>query len=170
MTVMYAYALYKNGFAKEGFEVLQSIYRMSMDTSKSKIYPGIPEYFDSEGRGMYPYLTGSASWLVLTQLTQVFGVRGRGGDLLLSPKLVKEEFNAKGVAAVSCQFAGTRLHIQYMNPSKLDYGRYAVQEVCLGTKPLPFEQVAFNIVRIKRELIARIPTDSTISVRLGKAH
>ena len=75
MTVMYAYALYKNGFVREGFEVLRSIYDMCMDTDKSKIYPGIPEYFDSLGQGMYHYLTGSASWLVLTELTQ--GRRGK---------------------------------------------------------------------------------------------
>jgi len=49
---------------------------MASDAQRSKIYPGIPEYFDSEGRGMYHYLTGSASWMVLTLLNYVFGVRG----------------------------------------------------------------------------------------------
>jgi len=77
MIVMYAYALYKRGFAREGYDVLRSIYNMCADTGKSKIYPGIPEYFDSQGRGFYHYLTGAASWLILTQLTQVFGVRGQ---------------------------------------------------------------------------------------------
>ena len=108
MNVMYAAALYQRGFAQAGHQVLQSIYRMSSDGHRSKIYPGIPEYFDSQGRGMYHYLTGSASWLVLTQLAHVFGVRGSRGHLMLAPQLVKEEFNEKGIAAVSCQIAVKR--------------------------------------------------------------
>lgn len=59
MNVMYAYALYKRGFVHQGYEVLHSIYRMASDPVRAKIYPGIPEYFDSEGRGMYHYM-GSA--------------------------------------------------------------------------------------------------------------
>ena len=35
---------------------------------------------DARGRGAYAYLTGSASWLLLTLLTESFGVKGRLGD------------------------------------------------------------------------------------------
>jgi cellobiose phosphorylase len=69
MAIMYAYALLKRGYRKEGKEVLQSIYRMSVNTPVSKIYPCLPEYFNAEGRGMYSYLTGSASWFLLTMRT-----------------------------------------------------------------------------------------------------
>ena len=31
---------------------------------------------------MYPYLTGAASWYMLTMVTEVFGVSGEYGDLL----------------------------------------------------------------------------------------
>jgi len=65
MAVMFAYALLKRGYAKEGEEVLDSVYRMSINTPVSKIYPCLPEYFNAEGRGMYSYLTGSASWFML---------------------------------------------------------------------------------------------------------
>ncbi|MNI44225.1 hypothetical protein D3C73_985910 [compost metagenome] len=61
MTVMYANALYKRGFVQEGFEVLDSIYRLSVDFDKSRMYPGVPEYINEKGRGLYTYLTGSAS-------------------------------------------------------------------------------------------------------------
>ena len=71
MSVMYANALYKRGFVREGYEVLQSIYDLSNDFERSRMYPGIPEYINEKGRGMYPYLTGSASWLLLTMLTEV---------------------------------------------------------------------------------------------------
>jgi hypothetical protein len=68
MVVMYAYALYLRGFKKEGWKALSFLYRLSMDIGRSKIYPCLPEYFDLEGRGMYSYLTGSASWFILTVL------------------------------------------------------------------------------------------------------
>lgn len=156
MIVMYAYAMYARGFAREGYNVLQSIYKMASDGERSCIYPGIPEYFDSNGRGMYHYLTGSASWLVLTQLTQVFGVRGQGGDLVLSPKLVKEEFDAKGRAGVRCQFASKPITVEYQNIKKVDAGDYRISAVMLNGKPLDMQE-ADGSVRIARTLIANAP-------------
>ncbi|MFY9402375.1 MAG: cellobiose phosphorylase [Candidatus Omnitrophota bacterium] len=66
MVIIYAYALFSRGFKKEALKALCSLYNLSVDTKKSKIYPCLPEYFNSEGRGMYSYLTGSASWFLLT--------------------------------------------------------------------------------------------------------
>lgn len=163
MNVMYAAALYQRGFARHGYQVLQSIYRMAVDGARSKIYPGIPEYFDSEGRGMYHYLTGSASWLVLTQLTHVFGVRGARGDLMLAPQLVKEEFNEKNIASVACQFAGKRLTVEYHNPRKLDAGEYAIKEILISGKPLTCKSLATAKVLIPR---ASITKDALIKVTL----
>jgi len=162
MNVMYAAALYQRGFAREGYSVVQSIYKMASDGKRSKIYPGIPEYFDSEGRGMYHYLTGSASWLVLTQLIHVFGVRGHRGDLMLAPQLVKEEFNQKGIASVTCQFAGKCLTVEYHNPKKLDAGYYAIKEISMDGKPLAFE--GNSKVLIQRTTITQ---NATIKVILG---
>ncbi len=153
MIVMYAYALYARGFARQGYEVLQSIYRMASDTKRSKIYPGIPEYFDSLGRGMYHYLTGSASWLVLTELTQSFGVRGQGGDLILSPQLVKEEFNKKGEASIICHFAGKRLLVEYSNPKGLDAGLYSIATVTLNGKVVEGQMLNKSSIRIPRDKI-----------------
>jgi cellobiose phosphorylase len=164
MNVMYAAALYARGFTKEGHQVLQSIYRMASDGKKSKIYPGIPEYFDSEGRGMYHYLTGSASWLVLTQLTQVFGVRGSRGNLILAPRLVKEEFNKKGIASVSCQFAGRRLTVEYHNPKKMDAGKYAIKEITIDGKPAALTLIADHQARLQRSIFTK---DALVKVTLG---
>ena len=164
MTVMFAAALYQRGFARRGYEVLQSIYQMATDGVRSKIYPGIPEYFDSQGRGMYHYLTGSASWLVLTQLIHVFGVRGARGDLILAPQLVKEEFNKKGIACVVCQFAGKRLTVEYHNPKKLDAGAYAIGEVFMDGRPVDSIPLAPAKVCIKRTSITK---DAVIRVVLG---
>ena len=93
MAVMYAYALYQRGLVKQGYKVLDGIYHMCQDIAHSHIYPGIPEYISIHGRGMYTYLTGSASWYILTLVTEAFGVRGLLGDLLLEPKLVVAQFD-----------------------------------------------------------------------------
>ena len=134
MNVMFAYALYKRGFVKQGFEVLNSIYKMCMNTSVSKIYPGLPEYFNSEGKGMYHYLTGSASWFALTILTQVFGIRGDIGDLLIEPKLTKEQFAKSTKISIQTHFAGRKINVKYINPKKLDYGKYKIGRIIINGK------------------------------------
>ncbi len=166
MIVMYAYALYSRGFVREGYQVLNSIFKMCADTGRSKIYPGIPEYFDSNGKGMYHYLTGSASWLVLTQLTQAFGVRGEGGDLILSPKLVKEEFNKKGEASVVCHFAGKKLHIAYLNSRRKDFPHYQISEVILNGSAVPVAKGSGTIIKISRSAIVNADGDVHIRILL----
>lgn len=166
MSVMYAYALYSRGFVREGWEVLNNLYRMSA-SPRSRIYPGIPEYFDLEGRGMYHYLTGSASWFILTQLTQSFGVRGQYGDLILAPKLVKEEFNEEGAARVSFQFAGKRFLVEYVNLSHLDYGRYAIKEIRANHQPIAIERFSAAVIKIKREALRGLPEGTVILIELA---
>ncbi len=53
---------------------------------------------------MYHYLTGAASWFMLTMITQVYGVRGDLGNLVLAPKLMSEQFDADGNASVQLSF------------------------------------------------------------------
>ena len=134
MAVMYAYALYARGFAAEGWKALRQLFLQSDDFFHSGVFPGIPEYFDDRGRGMYPYLTGSASWLLLTMQTQAFGVRGAGGGLLLEPKLTAEQFDASGAAEITCTAAGRRLRVRYENPGRLDYGQYRLGTVRHGDR------------------------------------
>ena len=123
MAVMYANALYQRGLGCEGFKVLDEMYRHCADFATSRIYPGLPEYISERGRGLYPWLTGSASWYLLTLLNEVYGVRGNLGDLVLAPKLVAVQFDDRGEAAVRTQFAGCDLEIVYHNPRRLEYRR-----------------------------------------------
>jgi hypothetical protein len=129
MAMMYANALYKRRLVSAGWKVIKSIYSHSIDFSISRMYPGIPEYFSQRGRGMYPYLTGSASWLLLNMLTEVYGVKGQLGNLLLEPKLMAEQFNTEGKACVHTLFAGKKLKVCYQNPRQLPYGQYIVRRV-----------------------------------------
>lgn len=166
MTVMYAYSLYKRGFAREGREVIGSIFKMCADTQRSKIYPGIPEYFDSRGRGHYHYLTGSASWLVLTMLTQVFGVRGEYGDLLIAPQLSKDEFDGQGKAGVACPFAGKMVTISYINKRRLDPGSYAVKAVTSQGQRVACDRLSPACVKIPRKFF-RKSSSVSLTVELG---
>ena len=159
MAVMYANALYQRGFAAEGFRALDAIYQHSADFPKSRMYPGIPEYFSDRGRGMYPYLTGSASWYLLTLVTQVFGVRGELGDLVLAPMLCRAQFDAQMRATIHTLFAGRRLNVCYKNPGELDVGEYKVENVLLNGQKLTFTSEDGS-VKIARAAIARLPEGS----------
>lgn len=136
MAVMFAYGLYKQGFAEEGFEVLNSIYRMSANTGAGKIYPGLPEYFNAQGRGMYSYLTGSASWFILTMLTQAFGIRGEYGDLTLEPKLTKSQFKGSKSIAVRTCFAARKFLIRFSNPHQKGFEEYAIKRLTINNRKL----------------------------------
>ncbi len=168
MGVMFAYGLYRRGFVSEGHEVLSSLYHMGTDIQTSKIYPGLPEYFNGEGRGLYPYLTGSASWYLLTYVTQVLGVRGEGGDLLLAPKLVPEQFGTSGQVLTQIDFAGKRLHITYFNRGKKPYGKYKIESVLLHGRSFPAPAEASAQMLIPRsDLEAISGPDINITVSLA---
>ena len=70
---------------------------------------------------MYHYLTGAASWYLFTMITEVFGVRGVFGNLLVHPKLLAEQFDEAGTASVSVTFAGKQFHVTYRNTDRKDY-------------------------------------------------
>ncbi len=140
MAIMYAYALYKRGFVKEGYDVISSIYGHCSNFDKSRIYPGIPEYINERGRGMYNYLTGSASWLLLTMLNEAYGVKGELGDMLLEPKLLAEQFDSNGKANVSTYFADRKLRVVYENASSKSFGDYVIKSVRLDNIEIELQQ------------------------------
>jgi cellobiose phosphorylase len=168
MTVMYAYALYQRGFVREGFQVLQNLYHLGINFAKSRIYPGIPEYFDNKGRGMYHYLTGSASWFLFTFLTEIYGVKGAFGDLILEPKLLLEQFDSAGRAGVTTLFGGRQLRITYINVNRLEYGSYRIRRVLLDGKVVAGETGLSRII-LAKEILSELGSEShNIDVELGE--
>lgn len=164
MSVMYANALYKRGFVKEGYKVLEALLQQSMNSEISGMYPGIPEYFDAQGRGKYSYLTGAASWYMLTLITEVYGFRGDKGDLCIAPKLRREQFDEEGKIAAVLPFREQKFQITYQNPGKKDYGCYNICEVVLDGK----------IIDISKGQSVKIPfatlegtTEHTLNILLG---
>lgn len=136
MAVMYANALYRQGFIREGYKVLDALYRQSMNFEVSRIYPGLPEYFSDSGRGMYPYLTGSASWLMMTVVTQIYGIRGAFGDLLIDPKLLREQLDQDRRIAITLTFAGAALSVHFQAREEQEIYT-EVRELYLDGKRLP---------------------------------
>jgi cellobiose phosphorylase len=154
MAVMYANALYRRGRIQAGHRLLAQLYRQCRDYAASRMYPGIPEYFSARGRGMYPYLTGSASWLLLTLVMEVYGVRGHLGDLVLAPRLVAEQFDQAGHAGLTFLFAGKRLQVQFHNPARLDVERAVIGSVALNGAAVEGLAAGGREVRLPRALIA----------------
>lgn len=162
MTVMYANALYQQGFVREGYKALHTLFATAMDFETSKIYPGVPEYFDASGRGMYNYLTGAASWFMLTMITEVYGVKGSLGDLTLAPKLMAEQFDEKGTAAIQLNFLKKTFLIRYHNPNKIPYGAYTVESAQCDKIALEKMTDVLCAVCLKKEAIAVL--DDTVHV------
>ncbi|MEK3661646.1 cellobiose phosphorylase [Paenibacillus sp. FSL F4-0236] len=154
MTIMYGNALYKRGYVKEGHKVLESLYSLSTDFEKARIYPGIPEYINEQGRGMYTYLTGSASWLLLTMVTEVFGVKGKLGDLLLEPKLVKEQFDSEGKASIKTIFADREFEVVYKATGSFNYGEYQIHSVTLNGSEVALQRGSGSAIIPREDLLA----------------
>ncbi len=155
MVVMYANALYQKGFVADGHRVFESLYKLAVDAEKSRIFPGLPEYFNNEGRGRYAYLTGSASWYILTMLTHVFGLRGDAGDLLIAPKLVPSQFNSSGEATVQTQFAGATLTVVYQNKAGVPNSDLVIKDVRSGDSDIPFTRRSPCEALIQREILSQ---------------
>lgn len=165
MTVMYGNALYKRGFVKEGHDVLSSIYKLCANFDRSRIYPGVPEYINAQGRGMYHYLTGSASWLLLSLVTEVFGVKGLLGDLTLEPKLVQEQYEDNHEASIVALFADRKLIVNYVNKNLTPYGQYEVQSVSINGESIPVQMLDQAVV-IDRARILGLPEDKVNEIEV----
>lgn len=165
MAVMYANALYQRGFVQEGYKALQTLADHALDFDSSKIYPGIPEYFNEQGRGLYHYLTGAASWYMLTMVTEVFGVKGSLGALTITPKLVKAQFDEDGWASIHLTFAEKNFFIRIYNPNKKDYGQYTVSRAeYVGGRMLEIEN---NRVIVPETILKQLPKEENeIIIRL----
>lgn len=163
MAIMYANALYQRGFAKEGYKVIHTLYKHCNDFDKSRIYPGIPEYINEKGRGMYHYLTGAASWLMMTVITEMFGVKGQLGDLAFVPRLMEEQFDKEGKATIYMIFADRKLQVNYYNKNQKAAGEYRVGEIRIDHQVYTHQE---PIIRRKEIERLEIEVEHTIDIIL----
>lgn len=167
MAVMYAYALYKQGFAREGHKVLRTLLDTARDFDRSRMYPGIPEYFDNTGRGLYSYLTGAASWYMLTMVTAVYGIHGNLGNLVIAPNLMLDQYDENGNAGLTFQFSGHEFDILVHNSDKIEPEYARIKEaLCDGIK---LENVTENSVKLMKADIDRLSNKQchVIQINIG---
>jgi len=162
MAIMYSNALYKQGYGKEGFRVIQLLFEHMKSFETSKIYPGIPEYVDAKGRGMYHYLTGSASWLILTMLNEVYGIQGHFGDLIIAPSIPRYLLKADNSVGLTTYFADRLLKVTYVYDSSIIEGvplrvnRLIIQGKSFETKELsPFVLDVDSAAMIQKIVFSR---------------
>lgn len=130
MAIKYMNGLYASGLAREGYEVFSDIVRLCMDAETSRIFPGIPASIDSKSaRGSYNYLTGSGSWLIFTLITMMFGIEPRFGDLIIRPRLAREQFAETEEIAVSFIYLQKKITLSVKNVERLDWGAYCIGDV-----------------------------------------
>ena len=159
MATMFGNALYQRGFAKEAF--LRPDTMHIPDTRPLRM----PEYVDAKGRGVYHYLTGAASWLLVTVITQMFGVRGQMGNLAFVPQLLPEQFDANGEAGLSMIFADRNVKIVMKNAEKKAPADYKVSAITIDGAAYAFDATPV----IKRTDIEALSKDAqhTIEVTLA---
>ena len=159
MVVMLANALYRRGSIKEGFEAMNSIYNMA-EQNQAKIYPVIPEYFNSDGRGLYLYLTGSSSWYIYTLLEETLGIKFYYGDLIINPKLVPQNFYGNAIE-IKFNLSGKLIKVAFI-ASRTNKSFYEIKDIFFGNTKVIKEGSNFLIRR--KELLKN--PDKTIKVYL----
>ncbi|MFA5008113.1 MAG: cellobiose phosphorylase [Candidatus Omnitrophota bacterium] len=160
MVIMLANALYRRGFIKEGSEVMSSIYSMAT-SEQAKIYPVIPEYFNSQGQGLYLYLTGSSSWYIHTLLEEILGINFSYGDLVITPKLVPQNFT-KNTIEVNFVLSGKTIKVAF-SAAKTTRNYYEIKGAFFGKTKISKEGKKLLIKR--KELLKN--TGKTIKIYLG---
>lgn len=166
MAVMYGNALYKQGFIHEASELIFDMFGHCLDFEKSRIYPSVPEYISERGRGMYTYLTGSASWLLYTVVSEMYGCKGNYGDLLLEPKLVPSQFK-DNVASITFLYNKKPLTINYIieeaqskviTSETTNQPRIAIHQVTGATGNIKFDDMT-NACLIKKDIVSQLQDD-----------
>ena len=102
---------------------------------------------------------GKYGWYQSRELyqTEVFGVRGVFGNLLVHPKLLAEQFDEAGTASVSVTFAGKQFHVTYRNTDRKDYGSYHI--AAADCDKTAIEIVEDSHIMISREFINNLSSD-----------
>jgi len=159
MIVMLANALYRRGFIKEGFEAINSIYNMATQ-NRAKIYPVIPEYFNSDGQGLYLYLTGSSSWYIYTLLEEILGIKFYYGDLIINPKLVPQNFYGNSIE-IKFNLSGKLIKVVFI-ASRTNKSFYEIKDIFFGKTKVIKENSNFLI---KRKELLKNP-EKTVKVYL----
>ncbi len=115
----------------------------------------------NQSRGM----TGSASWYLFTLITQVFGIRGHGGDLLIDPKLMPDQFDADGIASIRSHFAGREFVFEFHNAARLAVTDYQIAHILLDDSEIEFVETDNHVV-VSRKLLETLAADKLYQIKI----
>lgn len=127
--IMFMHALYHRNKLHHADQMFREIYSIAQNSAIAKTFPGIPSFYEPGDRGAYMYLTGSSTWIFLSLVSQVFGVRGENGNLIINPKLSVWFFDDQGKASLEFTFQNQRIKIIYLNQNNLPAGKYNIVEI-----------------------------------------
>ena len=103
---------------------------------------------------------------MMTVITQVFGVRGELGRLVIEPKLMPGQLDENGEAAIELVFAGKALRVVIRNEKRLAYGEVDIKGISLNGQALACT-IAGGRAEIDRAVIEAADENSEILVALG---
>ncbi len=130
--IMFMHGLFHRNQVDAGYEMFHDIFKLSNDSGVSKTFPGIPSFYEPDDRGSYMYLTGSSTWIFLSLVTQIFGVRGQAGKLLIHPKLSEWFFDQQQEAKIRLNFMKQRIQVCYNNPNNIPVGHYDIKSLTIN--------------------------------------
>jgi hypothetical protein len=70
----------------------------------------------------------------MTVLTEMFGIKGDFGDMMIEPKLLACQFDKKGMAGIRSYFAQKKITVIYENIEHKEFGDYKVEEIYINEK------------------------------------
>ncbi len=168
MVVMYANALFRRDLPRLAERPFLSLYELAR-SERAGTFPCLSEYYNNLGWGMYSYLTGSASWYILTLFREIIGISSDLGDLLLRPRLTKAMFFNRPYVKVRCSLFSRPVEVIVQNEDLLDWHEYVITEVRLNGKVLRSDSA--REVRIRKEDFLRFARkkNNELEVILGCA-
>ncbi len=65
---------------------------------------------------------------MLTMITEVFGVKGQLGDMVIAPALMPEQYDQEGKASLKIEFAGRKFSIHIFNREKKEWNKVQIKK------------------------------------------
>ena len=88
--------------------------------------------------------------MMLTVITEMFGIKGECGAMVLEPKLQKEQF-IENRAGIYLNFGRQRWHIVYVNEQKKECGEYQIASLYMdgSRREINSEKAVISLEEIK---------------------
>ena len=104
--------------------------------------------------------------MLLTVISQMFGVSGKMGDLSFTPQLLGEQFDKDHKVQLSLPFQDRNLKVIYVNEKLLEPTSYNVSKILINEKPYVFDA---EDPKIRKEdiLVLNMNESHTIVVELS---